>query len=91
MTAEAALARAVLDSTGHPLAALGRGGLELNRGSLELGKGWPGTGQHWAVLGRTPPILRAGLEDAKLLPRLCLAAPVYLFCKQVCKGNCIGL
>ena len=32
-----------------------------------------------------------GLEDAKLLPRLCLAAPVYLFCKQVCKGNCIGL
>ena len=42
-TAEAALVRAVLDSTGHPRAALDRGGLELNRGVLELGKGGPGS------------------------------------------------
>ena len=38
-TAEAALVRAVLDSTGHPWAALGRGGLELNRGRSQVAGG----------------------------------------------------
>ena len=95
MTAEAALARAVLDSTGHPWAALGRGGLELNRGGLELDS----TGQYWAALSRysflvSAELNRGGLEqesvrleDAKFLPRLCMTAPVYLVCEQVCKGR----
>ena len=116
MTAEAALARAVLDSTGHPWAALGRGGLELNRGGLELNRGGleldrgglelnrgglelDSTGQYWAALSRysflvSAELNRGGLEqesvrleDAKFLPRLCMTAPVYLVCEQVCKGR----
>ena len=66
----------------------GQGQLELNRagqGQLELNR----AGQGQLELNRAGQVQPVRLEDAKFVPRLCVTAPVYFICQQVCKGLCV--
>ena len=58
------------------------GGIELER---------PGAGQGVARQHRVglPRYTELASKTQNFYPAFVLAAPVYLFCKQVCKGDCI--